>query len=182
MLVSITVLIKLLFYRPGLLGKNKYAFAKTYCDCKYIKGSHGKIYAVILFKELFITCFLYACLLNMCLFEFHEQFVSFTLCSWSIEDPLHGFFSSDVFIWSCLANGNSCNIICFCKVVRIGFARISELQLHIYFFFSPSTLRRCDLVAKVTASFASLVICCEKSWIWSDDIEPLVLFILSLSS
>ncbi|XP_028753666.1 DNA annealing helicase and endonuclease ZRANB3 isoform X2 [Neltuma alba] len=30
---------------PGLLGKDKYAFAKTYCDCKYIKGTHGKIYA-----------------------------------------------------------------------------------------------------------------------------------------
>ncbi|XP_054821419.1 uncharacterized protein LOC129320183 isoform X2 [Prosopis cineraria] len=30
---------------PGLLGKDKYAFAKTYCDCKYIKGIHGKIFA-----------------------------------------------------------------------------------------------------------------------------------------
>ncbi|KAI9117591.1 hypothetical protein K1719_011757 [Acacia pycnantha] len=30
---------------PGLLGENKYAFAKTYCDSKYIKGNHGKIFA-----------------------------------------------------------------------------------------------------------------------------------------
>jgi len=35
-------------YRPGLLGKTKYEFAKTYCDFKYIKGNQGKYFAVIL--------------------------------------------------------------------------------------------------------------------------------------
>jgi hypothetical protein len=38
----------LLFDRPGLLGKTKYEFAKTYCDLKYIKGIQGKFFAVIL--------------------------------------------------------------------------------------------------------------------------------------
>ncbi|KAK7304668.1 hypothetical protein VNO77_42553 [Canavalia gladiata] len=31
--------------RPGLLGKTKYEFAKTYCDFKYIKGIQGKYFA-----------------------------------------------------------------------------------------------------------------------------------------
>ncbi|KAL2340723.1 hypothetical protein Fmac_008663 [Flemingia macrophylla] len=31
--------------RPGLLGKTKYEFAKTYCDLKYIKGIQGKYFA-----------------------------------------------------------------------------------------------------------------------------------------
>ncbi|XP_027368431.1 DNA annealing helicase and endonuclease ZRANB3 [Abrus precatorius] len=30
---------------PGLLGKTKYEFAKTYCDFKYIKGVQGKYFA-----------------------------------------------------------------------------------------------------------------------------------------
>lgn len=30
---------------PGLLGKTKYEFAKTYCDLKYIKGIQGKFFA-----------------------------------------------------------------------------------------------------------------------------------------
>ncbi|XP_057443109.1 uncharacterized protein LOC130734619 isoform X2 [Lotus japonicus] len=30
---------------PGLLGKNKYEFAKTYCDLKYMKGVQGKYFA-----------------------------------------------------------------------------------------------------------------------------------------
>nr|XP_007157652.1 hypothetical protein PHAVU_002G087300g [Phaseolus vulgaris]ESW29646.1 hypothetical protein PHAVU_002G087300g [Phaseolus vulgaris] len=30
---------------PGLLGKTKYEFAKTYCDLKYIKGNQGKYFA-----------------------------------------------------------------------------------------------------------------------------------------
>ncbi|QCE13972.1 SWI/SNF-related matrix-associated actin-dependent regulator of chromatin subfamily A-like protein 1 [Vigna unguiculata] len=30
---------------PGLLGKTKYEFAKTYCDFKYIKGNQGKYFA-----------------------------------------------------------------------------------------------------------------------------------------
>ncbi|PQM42362.1 DNA annealing helicase and endonuclease ZRANB3 isoform X2 [Prunus yedoensis var. nudiflora] len=29
---------------PGLLGKDKYDFAKTYCDVKYIQGSQGKTF------------------------------------------------------------------------------------------------------------------------------------------
>lgn len=29
---------------PGLLGKDKYEFAKTYCSFKFIRGSQGKIY------------------------------------------------------------------------------------------------------------------------------------------
>lgn len=37
----------LLFYRPGLLGKNKYEFAKTYCDVKVVKGYHGRFIQVI---------------------------------------------------------------------------------------------------------------------------------------
>lgn len=45
-----------LFYRPGLLGKTKYEFAKTYCDLKYIKGFQGKYFAVILLEELLIFC------------------------------------------------------------------------------------------------------------------------------
>ncbi|XP_022634758.1 SWI/SNF-related matrix-associated actin-dependent regulator of chromatin subfamily A-like protein 1 [Vigna radiata var. radiata] len=31
--------------RPGLLGKTKYEFAKTYCNLKYIKGNQGKYFA-----------------------------------------------------------------------------------------------------------------------------------------
>ncbi|KAK7291135.1 hypothetical protein RIF29_06044 [Crotalaria pallida] len=30
---------------PGLLGKTKYEFAKTYCDFKYVKGIQGKYFA-----------------------------------------------------------------------------------------------------------------------------------------
>ncbi|WVZ21261.1 hypothetical protein V8G54_008583 [Vigna mungo] len=30
--------------RPGLLGKTKYEFAKTYCNLKYIKGNQGKYF------------------------------------------------------------------------------------------------------------------------------------------
>ncbi|CAL0323772.1 unnamed protein product [Lupinus luteus] len=30
---------------PGLLGKSKYEFAKTYCDFKYVKGVQGKYFA-----------------------------------------------------------------------------------------------------------------------------------------
>lgn len=36
------------FCRPGLLGKDKYDFAKTYCDVKYIQGSQGRTFQVIL--------------------------------------------------------------------------------------------------------------------------------------
>ena len=34
-------------YRPGLLGKNKFEFAKTYCDVKFVQGLEGKIFQVI---------------------------------------------------------------------------------------------------------------------------------------
>ncbi|RDY04796.1 DNA annealing helicase and endonuclease ZRANB3, partial [Mucuna pruriens] len=37
--------------RPGLLGKTKYEFAKTYCDFKYIKGIQGKYFAIRRLKE-----------------------------------------------------------------------------------------------------------------------------------
>ncbi|KAL9314257.1 hypothetical protein ACSQ67_019709 [Phaseolus vulgaris] len=37
--------------RPGLLGKTKYEFAKTYCDLKYIKGNQGKYFAIRRLKE-----------------------------------------------------------------------------------------------------------------------------------
>ncbi|KAF7806233.1 DNA annealing helicase and endonuclease ZRANB3 [Senna tora] len=37
--------------RPGLLGKNKYEFAKTYCDYKYFKVIQGKVFAIRRLKE-----------------------------------------------------------------------------------------------------------------------------------
>lgn len=44
------------FCRPGLLGKTKYEFAKTYCAVKFVCTSQGKTFKVlvglgVLFEE-----------------------------------------------------------------------------------------------------------------------------------
>lgn len=52
-----------ILYRPGLLGKSKYEFAKTYCDFKYMKGIQGNIFAVIRRAHKLFLC---ACFSSMC--------------------------------------------------------------------------------------------------------------------
>lgn len=37
----------ILLSRPGLLGKDKFDFAKTYCDVKFDQGYQGKVFKVI---------------------------------------------------------------------------------------------------------------------------------------
>jgi hypothetical protein len=47
LLVNIFCLDNSAVYRPGLLGKTKYEFAKTYCAVKVIQGFQGKFYQVL---------------------------------------------------------------------------------------------------------------------------------------
>lgn len=41
----------LLYCRPGLLGKAKYDFAKTYCDVKTVQGYQGQLFQVVFRKH-----------------------------------------------------------------------------------------------------------------------------------
>jgi hypothetical protein len=47
LLVNIFFLDNSAVYRPGLLGKTKYEFAKTYCAVKVVQDSQGKFYQVL---------------------------------------------------------------------------------------------------------------------------------------
>lgn len=93
----------LLLYRPGLLGKTKYEFAKTYCDLKYIKGIQGKYFAVILLEEFLISsrcvCVMYVCVY---LVNYHEYLLAAKQLFLTTEEHylLHALYQEDVKCYS----------------------------------------------------------------------------------